>query len=986
MKTLRNRGKELLTEEERKGYVCINPNMTKRELAAYYTFTEYDLEIINRHRMEHNRLGFAVQLCVLRYPGWPLSHIKTIPESVLIYIAAQINANPEAFSIYPQREATSREHMEELRQEYGYCHLSNEDYFTCLQHLSNCAHKNSNRIFIINSAIEFLRKQKIILPAISTIEKVSWEALNKAEQHIIRTLTTPLTELQRSKLDKLINPCEEDGQTPLSWLRESPGQSSPETFLKIIKKLDYIRGFELEIDIGDIHPIRFTQLARLGAKYEPFSFRRFKEDRRYAILVAHLLSLSQTLTDLAVEIHDRQIMILQSKGRKAQEELQRKNGKAVNEKVSLFADIGSLLIKAKSEGVDPFAAIEKYMPWEDIVASVEEAKKLARPIDYDYLDLLGSKFNHLRKYTPTLLNSLDFHSVKSSSPLLKALEVIRKLNASGKRKVPDEAPLDFVSKRWRKHVFEKDGTISRHYYEMAALTELRNQIRSGDIYVTGSHQYKDFDEYIISKEDWVKARSDSTHLAVDLNVNNYIEERKCSLLQRITALSKNIQSMEGVVFDGDHVRVERLEKDVPPAAKEFSQSLYDMLPRIKLTDLLMEVAEWTKFDEFFIHASTGSPSKEKEKPILMAALMAMGSNIGLSKMADATPDISYHQMANTAQWRMYDDAMLRAQAALVNFHHKLKLSFFWGDGSTSSSDGMRVQVGVSSLHADANPHYGTGKGATFYRFVSDQFSAFYSKVINTNAREAVHIMDGLLHHETDLSIEEHYTDTAGYTDQIFGLSHLLGFKFAPRIRDISDAKLYVIEKSDSFSNIQNLFQGKINLKSIQENYDDVLRLAHSIREGKVSGSLIMNRLGSYARKNSLATALREMGRIEKTIFILDYISDKSMRRKIQKGLNKGEAMHALARAVFFGKKGELRERAIQDQLQRASSLNILLNAIIVWNTVYLSEAVKICKEKSWFDESLLNYISPLGWEHINLLGEYRFNSKNSSKLRPLLNI
>lgn len=245
-------------------------------------------------------------------------------------------------------------------------------------------------------------------------------------------------------------------------------------------------------------------------------------------------------------------------------------------------------------------------------------------------------------------------------------------------------------------------------------------------------------------------------------------------------------------------------------------------------------------------------------------------------MAEATPGISYHQMANVAQWRMYEDAMNREQATLVNFHHKLTLASYWGDGSTSSSDGMRVQVGVSALHADANPHYGSGKGTTIYRFVSDQFSSFYTKIINTNARDAVHVIDGLLYHESELSIEEHYADTAGYTDQVFGLSHLLGFRFAPRLRDLSDSRLYYFDKAAKFSKIENLLRGRISTKIIQGNYDDVLRLAHSIRDGKVSGSLIMGKLGSYARQNSLATALREMGRIEKTIFILDYISSESM--------------------------------------------------------------------------------------------------------------
>lgn len=312
----------------------------------------------------------------------------------------------------------------------------------------------------------------------------------------------------------------------------------------------------------------------------------------------------------------------------------------------------------------------------------------------------------------------------------------------------------------------------------------------------------------------------------------------------------------------------------------------------------------------------------------MAALIAMGTNIGFVKMADATQEISYHQMANAAQWRMYDDALTKAQSILVNFHHKLSLPSYWGDGSTSSSDGMRVQIGVSSLHADSNPHYATGKGATMYRFISNQFSSFYTKVINTNARDAVHVIDGLLCHETELKIEEHYTDTAGYTDQVFGLSHLLGFRFAPRIRDVSELKLYSFSKPTDHAELKNLFHGRINIKIIKENYDDVLRLAHSIREGVVSGSLIIRKLGSYARNNKVATALREMGRIEKTIFIFDYISDKSLRRRIQKGLNKGEAANALARAIFFGKRGYFYERQLKDQLQRASALNIIINASV----------------------------------------------------------
>lgn len=385
-----DRGRELLTADERLEYVSIRPNLSEWELAAYYSFTEHDLEVINRHRRNHNRLGFAVLLCTLRYPGWPLGNIKEIPASVLCFIARQINVDPEVMSLYAQRDPTRREHIEEIRREYGYRNFSIRDYRINSKFLTDCALENANTTFLLNSAIEFLRKQKVILPAMATIERMAWESRNRAEQRIFKSLNSPLTELQKAKLDKLIDLYEDKEKTPLAWLREIPGQSSPEAFLKIIKKLDYIRDLRLGVNTSKLHSTRLIQLARIGARYEPFAFRRFKEDKRYAILVAYLLNLSQDLIDLAIEIHDRQIMILQSKGRKTQEEMQRQNGKAVNEKVVLFADIGAALIKARNEGLDPFVAIEKVLPWEDIVISVEEAKKLARPMDYDYLDLLVS--------------------------------------------------------------------------------------------------------------------------------------------------------------------------------------------------------------------------------------------------------------------------------------------------------------------------------------------------------------------------------------------------------------------------------------------------------------------------------------------------------------------------------------------------------------------------------------------------------------------
>lgn len=980
------RVRELLTAEQRLEFTQISSDMNEWEFGANFMLSNEDIEVVNRHRREYNKLGFAAQLCVLRYTGWPLSSPDDVPESVLKYIASQIRVNYKDFYLYFQREATRFEHLEEIRQVYNFRNFTSHEYHSTLKYIIKQAMENGNAIHLVRLAIDELRKNRIILPAISTIERAVWEARKKAEEKIYKTVNESLTPEQKSRLDGLLETTVEKGMTKIAWLKELPGSHSPDAFLKVMERLICVRELDLNIDVTDIHHNRLIQLARLGVRYEPHSFRRFDESKRYAILTIYLLELSQDLVDQAIEIHDRQINTLLLKGRKEQEEIQKQNGKALNEKVVHYASLGAALIKARNEGLDPFKTIEAIMPWNSLIESVEEAKTLARPIDYDYLDLLDSRYNQLRKYTPTLIKCLKFRSTKSSESVLKALETINEMNESGRRKVPENVPLDFISNRWNKHVFQTDGTINKHYYEFAAFTELKNGIRSGDISVVGSRQHKDFDEYLFSKDDWAAACANRTRLAASLSVDEYLQERQESLLKRIDWVTNNINNLEGVNLESGYIQVKRLEKDTPEEAKALSKSLYDLIPRVKLTDLLVEVANWTKFDEQFTHVSTGRKPKDDEKEIVMASLIAMGTNIGLTKMADATPGVTYHQMANAAQWRMYDDALNRAQATLVNFQRRLALPSYWGDGSTSSSDGMRVQVGVSSLHAEHNPHYGSGKGATIYRFVSDQYSSFYTKVINTSARDAVHVIDGLLHHETELDIKEHYTDTAGYTDQVFGLSHLLGFKFAPRLRDISELKLYSFNKPSDYPKLEKILQGKINTKIIQDNYDDVLRLAHSIREGKVSGSLIMGKLGSYARKNSLSTALREMGRIEKTIFILDYISSEALRRRIQKGLNKGEATNALARAIFFGKRGEFYERDLHDQLQRASALNILINTISVWNTIYMGKAIEYTKDNGSINEELLSHVSPLSWEHINFYGQYSFDLKNVPSLeflRPL---
>ena len=253
-------------------------------------------------------------------------------------------------------------------------------------------------------------------------------------------------------------------------------------------------------------------------------------------------------------------------------------------------------------------------------------------------------------------------------------------------------------------------------------------------------------------------------------------------------------------------------------------------------------------------------------------------------------------------------------------------------------------------------------------------------------RDATYVLDGLLYHESDLKIEKHYTDTAGFTDHVFALCHLLGFRFAPRIRDLADKRLYVPGKAGQWPSLSPLIGGSINARLIERELSEVLRLAASIQQGTVTASLILRKLGSYPRQNSLALALREIGRLERTLFTLAWIEDPALRRRVTAGFNKGEARNSLAKAVFFNRLGEIRDRSFENQRYRASGLNLVVAAITLWNTVYLERAAEALARTRTVDYSLFQHVSPLGWEHINLTGDYTWHTNKwvaKGGFRPL---
>ena len=438
------------------------------------------------------------------------------------------------------------------------------------------------------------------------------------------------------------------------------------------------------------------------------------------------------------------------------------------------------------------------MPRRSILSVAERESLLALPDNRDDLirryTLSPSDLPVIqqRRYAPELLSVLGLHAAPAAKPVLDAIELLREMNAGNARKLPDDAPVEFIRERWAKLIFTEAG-LDRRYYELCALAELKNALRSGDIWVEGSRQFKNFNEYMVPAQKFAALKeAQELPLAIDPDCEEYLRIRLAALheeLHRVDQLAAANDLPDAILTDSG-LKITPLDAMVPQAAQNVIEQVAASLPHVQTPELLLEVDNWTGFTNSSTHLKNGEVAKDRIT--LLTTILADAINLGLTKMAESYPGTSYAKLSWLQAWHIRDETYEMALVELVNAQLRQPFAENWGDETTSSSDGQRFKAGgKAESTGHINPKYGAEPGKLFYTHISDKYAPFSSKVVNVGVRDSTYVLDGLLHHESKLRIEEHYTDTAGFTDHVFALMHLLGFRFAPRIRDLSDTKLYL---------------------------------------------------------------------------------------------------------------------------------------------------------------------------------------------------
>jgi TnpA family transposase len=753
----------------------------------------------------------------------------------------------------------------------------------------------------------------------------------RAGEQTFQRLAPQLTPALREALDRLLVPDPViAGRTRHAWLRSRPTTISAKAMHRELEK----RAFLIEtvgadrFDLSALSPNRLSWLAQTGRQQTNQALQRMAPERRYPVLMAFCVEALERCTDDALEVFDRALGTSERAAQRKREELDRARG-------------------------------------------------VARPQDTGHLDLLITESGAAgRKLLASVIARLELRaSGVDEDELLAGLRMIRQLADDKRRWLPGFSPSAFIDNAWRPHVVDTSrGRLDRRAYELCAAYELRSALRSGRLWVPGSRRHADPSSLLLSDEQWQSARASFT-VTVERPLDgrerlDALAGEQAELLQRLAderdATAEACLADDGIVLaDLDTTDEDdgRLRKLIEPR-----------LPELDLPELLIEVDGWTAFTDLLAPLS-GNRRRSAEMPALLyAVILAQATNLGLTGMARAS-EFSYQQLEWAWEQLCREDTLTAASARLVDFHHRLPLAQEWGAGRLSSSDGQRFAARGRGPGTAALPRYfgHRRRGMQIYSWTSDQYSQYASKVITATVRDATHTLDGILDNQTVLPIEEHTTDTHGYTEMIFGAYDLLGLRITPRIRDLDRQRLYRHGITPDVETAELLKQ-KIRPELITPYWDELLRLAASLRHGWAPAALLLTRLQAGSRRNPLAQALQEYGRLIKSNFVLDWLADQELRSRVGRQLNKGEQLHALRRAIFYANEGHVRQRTPEQQSEQALCLAIVINAIIVWNTVYTQRVLdELRSAGELITTSEIEHISPFAHQHIHLYGHYPFD-------------
>ena len=979
-----------LTSAQREHYGRYPETLSADELALCGHLDDEDCDWIATKRRDSSRLGCALQLATVRFLGTFLEDPTAVPAELVAAVAAQIDvADPSCVGAYRHSEQRWR-HTAEIRTRYGYCEFVQAGVqFRLGRWLCALCWTGTDRpSVLLDQACEWLIGRKVLLPGISILERFVAEIRARMESRLWRLLARGVTDEQRRRLDELLTPVGDTRQSWLDRLRKGPVRVSAPSLVQALQRIETVRALGIALPSAHVPARRIAALARFANTVKVTAVARLPVGRRIATLVAFVHSLEASAQDDAIDVLDILLRDLFAKAEQADRKTRLRTLKDLDRAASTLAAACRLILDPDLPTEQLRECVYASIGQGELAQALADVGGLVRPPDDVLYRELTSKLPTVKRFLPALLRVIRFEANPAAAPLLQALHWLRDRPAGG-------APTIIVDKAWQRHVMGADGRIDVAAFTFCLLDKLRAAIRRRDVFVSPSWCYADPRAGLLCGPEWgatqpIICRS----LGLSAQPGPTLALLAQELDETYRSVATQLPHNEAVRFETiagkPELVLSPLDKLQEPASLvALRQEIRARMPRVDLPEILLEIAARTGCMDAFTHLTQRTARATDLTTSLCAVLLAEACNTGPEPLVrQDTPALRRERLLWVDQNYVRDETIIAANTVLVAAQSRIALAGAWGGGDVASADGMRFVVPVRSVHTGPNPKYfNRARGITWYNLLSDQCTGLNAITVPGTLRDSLVLLAVVLEQQTELQPTQIMTDTGAYSDVVFGLFRLLGYRFSPRLADIGGTRFWRIDAQADYGKLNALARQRVRLDRITPHWDDVLRLIGSLKLGRVPAMGIMRTLQIDERPTGLAQAIAEIGRIDKTIHALHYINDEARRRSTLAQLNLGEGRHSLARNVFHGKRGQLHQRYREGQEDQLSALGLVVNMIVLWNTLYMNAVLDQLRQEGYrvrpIDEARL---SPFGHEHINFLGRYSFavpEAVTRGELRPL---
>ena len=521
--------------------------------------------------------------------------------------------------------------------------------------------------------------------------------------------------------------------------------------------------------------------------------------------------------------------------------------------------------------------------------------------------------------------------------------------------------------------------INRINYEICVLQALREKLRCKEIWVQGADKYRNPDQdlpqdFNTNREFYYK------DLGITQDIQEFIDTIKENMYQALNSLNKSIpdnKKLRLLPNNKNHISLSPLTEQAEPSnINKMKGQIQTVWPMTSLLDILKEADMRIGFTDCFkTQRSSERLNRDELQKRLLLALYGLGTNTGLKRISAGRHGVSYKELLHIRKFYIYKTALREGIGKVANAIFKIRNPTIWGEGTTAcASDSKKFGSWDQNLMTEWHIRYG-GRGVMIYWHVEKKSTCIYSQLKRCSSSEVASMIEGVLRHCTEMSIDKQYVDTHGQSEVAFAFSYLLGFNLMPRLKNIAKQKLYIpdIGLANNFQNLSPILTRPINWELIAQQYDQMVQYTTALKQGTADPEAILRRFTKGNITHPTYRALSELGKAIKTIFLCEYLEKEELRREIHEGLNVVENWNSANSFIFFGKGGEVATNRLEDQELSVLSLHLVQICLVYVNTLMIQQIVSAEEWKHVLTQEDYRALSPLIYAHVNPYGVFELN-------------